>query len=220
VIGMGALLDLEQSYWQRGYVRVAGVDEAGRGPLAGPVAAAAVVLDPDFAATELRGALCGLTDSKQLTERRRDTFYHVLMASEFVDVGVAFVEAAEIDRLNIRNATHLAMARALEHLSPLPDVALIDGLPVSGLPCASEAVVRGDSSSLSIAAASIVAKVTRDARMRELDAIYPQYGFARHKGYGTPEHVQALLEFGPCCEHRLSFRPVRETSGIHGNPEG
>jgi ribonuclease HII len=136
------------------------------------------------------------------------------MNSDHVEAGVGVAETSEIDDLNILRATHVAMARAVNALSSVPDHVLVDGLPVRGLPCTSTAIIRGDSKSLSIAAASIVAKVTRDARMKELDRLYPQYGFARHKGYGSKVHIQALLEFGPCPIHRRSFRPVREAADI------
>lgn len=206
------MLTFEREYWGRGIRRLAGVDEAGRGPLAGPVVAAAVVCDPDWALAEEHGLLDGLTDSKQLSAGSRNRFCATLRASSAVQVGVGMAEVDEIERINILRATHLAMARALGNIVPLPAFALVDGLPVAGLPCASRAIVRGDSLSLLIAAASVVAKVVRDARMLELDALYPDYGFAAHKGYGTPAHLQALYEFGPCPEHRRSFAPVREAA--------
>jgi ribonuclease HII len=208
------VLRFEREFWEKGVNRLAGVDEAGRGPLAGPVMAAAVIFEPGFAAAEENGILKGLTDSKKLSESRRDHFFEILMNSAHVEAGVGVAETAEIDDLNILRATHVAMARAVNALPSVPDHVLVDGLPVRGLPCASTAIIRGDSKSLSIAAASIVAKVTRDARMKELDRLYPQYGFARHKGYGSRVHIQALLEFGPCPIHRRSFRPVREAADI------
>ena len=127
-----------------------------------------------------------------------------------VEIGVSVVEAGEIDRLNILRATHVAMARALSALVPLPELALVDGLPVQGLPCPSENLVKGDSRSFSIAAASVIAKVTRDHLMLELDRSCPGYGFAKHKGYGTREHLDALDRLGPCPAHRRSFAPVRQ----------
>jgi ribonuclease HII len=208
------LLRFEREFWEKGVNRLAGVDEAGRGPLAGPVMAAAVIFEPGFAGAEENGILKGLTDSKKLSESRRDHFFDILMNSDHVEAGVGVAETSEIDDLNILRATHVAMARAVNALSSVPDHVLVDGLPVRGLPCTSTAIIRGDSKSLSIAAASIVAKVTRDARMKELDRLYPQYGFARHKGYGSKVHIQALLEFGPCPIHRRSFRPVREAADI------
>lgn len=204
------MLGIERKYWGEGLSSIAGVDEAGRGPLAGPVVASAVVIAVEFANSEEHGLLAGLTDSKQLSERRRDEFAEILRSSPCVKIGIGISEAPEIDSLNILNATHTAMARAVRDLSSLPDLVLVDGLPVKGLPVPSVPIVKGDSKSISIAAASIIAKTTRDARMKELDVVYPQYGFAAHKGYGTRAHLQALYEHGPSPEHRRSFSPVRE----------
>ena len=193
--------------WERraraeGWQWVAGVDEAGRGPLAGPVVAAAVILPESWAHPLLR-------DSKQLTPEQRES---VLVEIETNAVALAWSVATpdEIDALNILRASHLAMARALQQLVPTPNYALVDGLPVTGLPCEHRAIVKGDVLCLSIAAASIVAKVRRDALMVELDAEYPAYGFSRHKGYPTPAHLEALTRHGPCGVHRRSFRPVAE----------
>ncbi|MDA0991240.1 MAG: ribonuclease HII [Verrucomicrobia bacterium] len=197
--------------------RLAGVDEAGRGPLAGPVMAAAVVFDSDFAESEQHGVLAGLTDSKKLTARQRQDFYDTLRTSAGVQIGVGVVDNLEIDRINILQATMVAMALALKALSIPPELALVDGRPVQGLPCSSHATIQGDSQSLSIAAASVIAKVERDAYMAAQSRIYPVYGFDRHKGYGTTMHIQALLEHGPCPLHRLSFRPVRESAAIHAD---
>jgi ribonuclease HII len=208
------LLTFEQKQWSQGHVRVAGIDEAGRGPLAGPVVAAAVLFDRGFAERESLASLARLTDSKQLPESLREHFFDVLQASSAVEIGVGVADVAEIDKINILRATHSAMKRAAEALSPLPDHILVDGRPVPGLPSDSTSIVKGDSLSLSIAAASIIAKVTRDRMMKALDAVYPEYGFARHKGYGTQAHVQALLEHGPTPVHRTSFRPVREAADI------
>jgi ribonuclease HII len=132
-----------------------------------------------------------------------------------VDIGLGVADVEEIDRINILQATHAAMARAVAGLTAPPDFILVDGLPVGGLPCRSAALVGGDALSLSIAAASVVAKVVRDAQMRRLDEEYPVYGFARHKGYGSQAHIQALYEHGPCPLHRRSFRPVREAEELH-----
>jgi len=210
------LLSYERQLWQRNVRAVAGVDEVGRGPLAGPVMAAAVVFDPQFAAAEEHGLLEGLTDSKLLTARRREEFFRLLADAPGVRVGLGVADVAEIDELNIMRATHLAMLRAVADLVPPPEHALIDGCAVPGMPCPCTAIVGGDSKSLSVAAASVVAKVVRDHRMREYDAVYPQYGFARHKGYGSATHIQALFEYGPCPIHRRSFRPVREAAAILG----
>jgi len=194
---------------------LAGVDEAGRGPLAGPVVAAAVVMGREDAEREENLLFRGLTDSKQLAASVRVSFFRSLTESAFVRFGVGVADVDEIDRLNILRATHLAMARALCSLPSLPDHVLVDGLPVPSLPCPSTSVIRGDARSLLIAAASVVAKVIRDRFMEVLDREYPLYGFAKHKGYGTSDHVQALLEHGPCAAHRRTFRPVRDAAGLH-----
>jgi ribonuclease HII len=214
------VLTIERQFWNDGFGRLAGIDEAGRGPLAGPVVAAAVVLERDFAEREIGKSLQGLTDSKQLSESRRDHFFGVLKASPAVDVGVGLAGPREIDSINILRATHMAMLRAVETLKTQPDFILVDGLPVKGFPCRSAAIVGGDAKSISIAAASVVAKVTRDSIMRDLDRQYPQYGFAGHKGYGSQAHVLALIEFGPCPAHRSSFRPVREAADLHLRSSG
>jgi ribonuclease HII len=192
-----------------GVSRIAGVDEAGRGPLAGPVVAAAVLFPADILHTP-PPALLDLNDSKALTAARRDALFDLIHNTPGLHHAVAVIEPEEIDRLNILRATHLAMARALEALTERPDLALIDGLPVPGLPCPSQNEVKGDARCLTIAAASILAKVTRDRIMIDLDQQYPQYGFARHKGYGTRAHLDALNEHGPCPAHRQSFAPVRQ----------
>lgn len=194
---------------QGGVSRLAGVDEAGRGPLAGPVVAAAAL----FPAEHLRHpptALLELNDSKALSPARRKTLFECLHRTPGLHLAVAVIDPPEIDRLNILRATHLAMARALSALPELPDLALIDGLPVPGLPCPAQNEIKGDARCLTIAAASILAKVTRDHIMIDLDQQYPQYGFARHKGYGTRAHLEALDKYGPCPAHRQSFAPVRQ----------
>lgn len=208
------LLEFERQLWAKGLKRVAGVDEAGRGPLAGPVVAAAVVFDQDFIEREKDGQFAALTDSKQLTEKQREEFFSILTQAPAVEIGVGFGAVAEIDKINILAATHLTMRRALNALCSLPDHAIIDGLPVKDLPCPATAVIRGDARSLSVAAASVIAKVVRDQLMAELDRWQPEYGFRRHKGYGTPTHIQALLKYGPMDQHRRSFRPVREIEAI------
>lgn len=181
---------------------IAGVDEAGRGPLAGPVVIAAVVLDQ-------KRRYRGLDDSKLVPEPVREALYERIVATALA-WSVVVVEVEEIDRVNILRATLLGMARALRAISPLPSLALIDGnqLP-HDLPCPARAIVDGDASERCISAASIIAKVTRDRLMRELDAQHPGYGFASHKGYSTPEHFEALNRLGPCALHRRSFSPVR-----------
>lgn len=204
------MLRHEQEAWAQGARRIAGVDEAGRGPLAGPVVAAAVVFQRDFLEAEAGGALRGLTDSKKLPARRREFFHALLTATPEVDVGIGSASVGEIDSLNILRATHLAMARAIGELARPPDLALVDGLPVKGLSVPHRAIVGGDAASLSIAAASVVAKVTRDRWLTELAAQYPAYGFERHKGYGTRAHLDALRRYGPCPAHRQSFAPVAQ----------
>lgn len=182
--------------------RIAGVDEAGRGPLAGPVAVAAVILDP-------ARPIAGLGDSKALSEAKREALEPLIRAHALA-WHVELVSAAEIDRLNILRATLEGMARAVHALRPRAEHALIDGnrLP-PGLPCSAEALVKGDAREPAIMAASILAKVARDRLMRELDLRHPGYGFALHKGYPTAEHLQNLRRLGPCEEHRRSFAPVR-----------
>ncbi len=189
----------------RGFARVAGVDEAGRGPLAGPVAAAAVILPRPFNCP-------GLDDSKKLSKKRREALYKEITGNPEVVWAVAMVEPAEIDEINILRATHLAMSRVLDLLAEKPDIALVDGLPVKGLRIAHEALVKGDGLSLSIAAASVIAKVTRDDVMASIDEEFPGYGFVRHQGYGTREHLEALRKHGPCRHHRRSFQPVSQLS--------
>jgi len=204
----------ERQAWQRGRVRVAGVDEAGRGPLAGPVVASAVAVDAAFLESELDGVLSGLTDSKKLTPSRRELFFDLLQGCPAVRIGVGIVDSEEIDTINILKATHSAMRQAVSALDPLPDMLLVDGLPVPGLPVPSEAVVKGDQLSVLISAASVIAKVTRDRIMIDYDRQYPQYGFSRHKGYGSRAHFVALMEHGPSPIHRHSFRPVRESAQL------
>ncbi len=188
-----------------GHRLVAGVDEAGRGPLAGPVTAAAVILPEGFHHE-------GVNDSKKLSERRRERVYEDLLAEGGVLWAWARVDAGEIDRVNILRATHLAMARAVAGLPLEPDVALVDGREVEGLPVPHRGVVKGDGLSLSIAAASIIAKVERDRLMREYAMEFPQYGFEKHKGYGTKRHLEGLKQYGPCAIHRKSFAPVVEAA--------
>jgi ribonuclease HII len=204
------VLQFERQVWTSGHEQVAGVDEAGRGPLAGPVVAAAVSFDRDYLEREADGELRGLTDSKKLSATRREQFFGLLQEASSAHIAYALEEATAIDQINILQATHRAMQRALEQLRPPADHVLVDGRPVPGLCCPSTAIVQGDARSLSIAAASIVAKVTRDRIMLDLDGQYPAYGFARHKGYGTREHLEALERHGPAPCHRRTFRPVSQ----------
>lgn len=202
------MLVFEKEAWNSGLFFVAGVDEAGRGPLAGPVVAAAVVFEREPLGDGQ--IFSGLTDSKALTEKKRDLFFEQLMACPFAHTAFAVIEPEEIDSINILQATWKAMASALSALDRLPNFALVDGNPVRGLPCDSKSIVKGDAKSLSIAAASVIAKVTRDRMMVELDARHPEYGFARHKGYGTKRHLEAIRKFGPLPCHRKTFRPISE----------
>jgi len=188
---------------------VAGVDEAGRGPLAGPVVAAAVILPRAWVLEGIPNAFADLNDSKQLTEAQRDQFFAGLTGDPAVRFAIAAVGPSVIDEINILQATHRAMNQALADLGNDVDHALVDGRPVRSLRWPQTALVKGDSLSYSIAAASVLAKVTRDRVMREADAKWPGYGFAGHKGYPTPEHLEAVHRLGPCPIHRLSFAPLR-----------
>ncbi len=202
VARMPGIWSFERMAWRAGYRLVAGVDEAGRGPLAGPVAAAAVILPADFDPR-------GIADSKTLTAaQREEAFARIQLEAHCVGVGV--IGADVIDRINILEASRLAMRVAVEDLGVTPELCLVDGLPLPFFPHLHKAIVKGDSLSVSIAAASIVAKVTRDRLMMDLDRQYPGYGFARHKGYATVEHLRALADLGACPEHRRSFRPCAQ----------
>jgi ribonuclease HII len=202
-------LGFERELWRAGMTCVAGVDEAGCGPLAGPVAAAAVVFPCGWLETGICRALHGLNDSKQLTEDERERYFEVITTHPEIKRGIAVVDAGEIDRINILQAAHRAMGLALEQLEPAPEHVLVDGRPVKTLRYPSTALVKGDARSYSIAAASVLAKVTRDRLMLEYDRQYPGYGFAEHKGYGTPQHLAAIREYGPCAIHRRTFAPFR-----------
>ena len=180
---------------------VAGVDEAGRGPLAGPVVVAAVVLNPDQ-------PFDGLDDSKRLSEKRREALFPLIMERALAWT-VVEIEVAEIDRINILQATLLGMKKAVEQLLPPPSLALIDGNRAPALKCAVRTIVGGDSLEPAISAASILAKVTRDRLMKKLHIVYPDYGFDRHKGYPTADHLARLTRYGPCPIHRRSFAPVK-----------
>lgn len=196
-------MSAEAAAYAEGRTCVCGIDEAGRGPLAGPVVAAAVVLPMSY-------ELPGLNDSKKLTAKRREALFEELMADERVLKCIATASVQEIDELNILRATHLAMARAAQGLPKAADFCLIDGLAVPNFPLPSANLVKGDARCLSIAAASVLAKVTRDRYMIQLGAEYPQYGFERHAGYGTKAHLQAIREYGITPHHRRSFAPVAQ----------
>lgn len=190
-------LTYEEEAMQKGFQQICGVDEAGRGPLAGPVCAAAVILPPGK-------IIEGVNDSKKLTEKKREALFEVIK-QEAASYAIAFASVEEIETMNILNATMLAMRRAVESLSVPADYAMIDGNKTPGLAIPCEAIVKGDAKSLSIACASILAKVSRDRLLYQYAAEYPQYHFDKHKGYGTKLHVEALREFGPCPVHRRSF---------------
>lgn len=203
-------LHFERDLWGQGVAPIAGVDEAGRGPLAGPVVVAAVVLPESWAHAGVPEHFQGLNDSKKLSAHVRDRYFDLLLADPTIRHSIVVVSHTEIDRLNILAATHSGMNQALGTLPCRPSHALIDGTRVRSLTFPQSALVKGDSRSYSIAAASILAKVTRDRLMMEADQLYPGYGFATHKGYPTPDHLDAIRRLGPCPIHRRSFAPIRQ----------
>ena len=208
----GAPYRFERAAWRRGLERVAGLDEAGRGPLAGPVVAAAVVLRPG-------GVISGVDDSKRLRPDERAAIF-VEIERRAMAVGVGIVDAGMIDRINILEATRRAMGQALGALGVSPELVLTDWVALAGLPCPQKNLVRGDQRSATVAAASIVAKVTRDRIMEEADREFPEYGFGRHKGYPTEEHRRTLAQHGPCPLHRRCFHgvlPVEVGDGRRNN---
>lgn len=196
--------EFEQSFVLDDSHLIAGVDEAGRGPLAGPVVVAAVILPKHF-------ALYGLTDSKQVPEGQRDNYYEKII-QEAIAYHVKIIDAKQIDQLNIYEATKYAMKEALLGLSPEPNLGLIDAVDITVPSITTHSIIKGDAKSISIAAASIIAKVTRDRIMNQVHHEFPMYGFTKHKGYGTKEHLSALETYGPCKYHRMTFSPVKETS--------
>jgi ribonuclease HII len=185
---------------KEGFHHIAGIDEVGRGPLAGPVVTACVILPEDF-------TLIGLNDSKQLSEAKREEFY-TYIKEKAVSIGIGIIGAAEIDRINIYEATKKAMLLSIQESSIQPDYLLIDAMKLD-TPFPAESIIKGDSKSISIAAASVIAKVTRDRMMKEIDVEYPQYHFSRNMGYGTKEHLAALEQFGITPYHRKSFEPIK-----------
>jgi ribonuclease HII len=205
----------EKCCWNNGYQRVAGFDEAGRGPLAGPVVAATFVIKPEF-------QLEGLNDSKQLTALQRQRFFQALTDGTY-EYGIGIVEADEIDQINIYQASRQAMLKALKTLQISPDYLLVDALVVPDTLVEQRAIIHGDALSVAIAAASVIAKYTRDLIMIKYDELYPGYGFAKHKGYPTPEHYLALEKLGPSPIHRLSFRltkkVIQESMGLFEGEE-
>ncbi len=197
---MPALLEIENRLWKKGMC-VAGIDEVGRGPLSGPVVACAIILPKNFP-TE------GINDSKKLTSLQREKLFPIIQKYA-ISIGIGIISNKIIDRVNILQATAQAMFIAVKRLSVAPNWLLVDGNNLPDLPYPGEAIVKGDAKSISIAAASIIAKVTRDRLMNYFAYLYPQYGFAKHKGYGTSDHINALKVYGPCPIHRRSFSPIR-----------
>ncbi len=195
------MLEFENKYYENGCKYIAGVDEAGRGPLAGPVFAAAVIFEKGVYIPEIN-------DSKKLTEKKREELFDVII-DKALAYSIVSVDEKEIDRINILNATLKCFNMAVSALSIKPDIALIDGNRCGEMSVPYETIVKGDAKSMSIAAASILAKVSRDRYIMELDSVYPQYNFKKHKGYGTKEHLEAIQKYGPCPIHRLSFRGVK-----------
>jgi ribonuclease HII len=194
------MTSFERKLRSQGFRYIAGIDEVGRGPLAGPVVAAAVILPEDF-------YLPGVDDSKKLNERKREEYFAKIQ-EEAVAIGVGVIEAAEIDAINILEASKKAMLEAIVEMPSIPDYLLIDAVRLD-TPYPSESLIKGDARSITIAAASIVAKVTRDRMMREMDKVYPHYGFASNMGYGTAAHLDALKKYGVTPIHRTSFAPVK-----------
>jgi len=196
------LFAYEKRAMSRGFTAIAGIDEAGRGALAGPVVAAAVILDPD-------GDYAGIDDSKKLTARQREFFFDKIM-SQAIAVGIGYGDSVLVDQINILQATLHAMTNAVHSLSVVPDFLLIDGISSPSISIPALTIKKGDSASVSIASASIIAKVTRDRLMVDLGVKYPEYGFPVHKGYGSPGHLGSIASYGPCPVHRMTFRGVRE----------
>lgn len=197
---MPDLLKYEKELYEKNISLIAGVDEVGRGPLVGPVVAAAVILPKNY-------ELLGLTDSKKLSEKKRDAFYEILQ-TDAIAIGVGVISAKIIDEVNIYEDSKLAMKEALSNLKIKPEYVLIDAMPLD-LDVDSTSIIHGDALSLSIAAASVIAKVTRDKMMYDLDKIHPEYGFAKHKGYPTKQHLQAIKKYGVLDNYRFSYKPVK-----------
>lgn len=192
----------EDELYSKGYKLIGGIDEVGRGPLVGPVVTACVILPEDF-------ALDGLTDSKKLSEKKRDMFYDIIM-EKAISVGIGIMDEDVIDKVNIYEATKLAMYQAVDNMSVKPDYILIDAMKLDKLDVPSTSIIKGDLKSITISAASVIAKVTRDRMMYELDKKYPMYKFAKNKGYPTKDHIEAIVKYGILKEHRKTFKPVTE----------
>ncbi len=203
-------LSFERELWSQGISPIAGVDEAGRGPLAGAVVVAAVILPESWMSAGVPEHFRGLNDSKKLSESARDRYFDLLLTDQSIHHSIIAISHTEIDRLNILAATHSGMNQALQSLPCRPAHALVDGNRVPSLAFPQSALVKGDSRSYSIAAASVLAKVTRDRLMLDAEQLYPGYGFDRHKGYPTPDHLEAIRRLGPCPIHRRSFAPIRQ----------
>jgi len=203
----------EQNLFKLGYKYIGAIDEAGRGPLAGPVVAVCVILDKDFDFNK-NNKFKLIKDSKRLSEKRREELFKVIL-EEFYEVGIGVCEHTTIDRINILQASFLAMKKALGSLKQKPDFLILDGrFPIPNISLKQRTIRRGDELIFSIAAASIIAKVTRDRIMKDMNKLYPQYGFSQHKGYGTKFHFNCLFKYGPCPIHRKSFAPVKRLLAI------
>ena len=192
----------ENELYSKGYKLIGGIDEVGRGPLVGPVVTACVILPEDF-------VLDGLTDSKKLSEKKRDMFYDIIM-EKAISVGIGIMDEDVIDKVNTYEATKLAMYQAVDNMSVKPDYILIDAMKLDKLDVPSTSIIKGDLKSITISAASVIAKVTRDRMMYELDKKYPMYKFAKNKGYPTKDHIEAIVKYGILKEHRKTFKPVTE----------
>ena len=192
----------ENELYSKGYKLIGGIDEVGRGPLVGPVVTACVILPEDF-------ALDGLTDSKKLSEKKRDMFYDIIM-EKAISVGIGIMDEDVIDKVNIYEATKLAMYQAVDNMSVKPDYILIDAMKLDKLDVQSTSIIKGDLKSITISAASVIAKVTRDRMMYDLDKIYPEYGYASHKGYPTKKHIEAVKKYGVKDFYRFTFSPISE----------
>ena len=201
-------LQFEKKVWKSGYNKIAGVDEVGRGALAGPVVCAAVVFNKKFIQDNIHSTFKDLTDSKQISEKKRNKFFSILTNNKSIQVGIGTICNEEIDRTNILASTHKAMIEASKKI--IKDFILVDGLPVRGFDCNSINIIKGDFLSISISAASVIAKVTRDRIMLDMHHLYPQYRFDKNKGYGTADHISALNKFGISDVHRKTFKPVKD----------
>lgn len=208
---VGDLLEYETKLYEQGYELICGCDEAGRGPLVGPVVAGAVILPKNY-------HLEGLTDSKKLSEKKREIYFEQIK-EDAIAYGIGIVDAKTIDEINIYEASRLAMKKAMENMKVKPEYVLTDAMPINDYSVPVEAIIHGDGLSITIAAASVLAKVTRDHIMYELDQKYPQYEFKKHKGYPTKRHLELLRLYGPTEDYRFTYRPVHDLIGIGGSCE-